>query len=458
MLSRSSKEAIKIALAIVLALCIAIWFQWEKPYWAGIAVAVMAVNETFAHSLQKGRKRFIGALIGFIYAVFLISLFAQDRFLFISFYTILLALSLFMASDEKYGYLFIQSYTVCTILCCMGGFDGAYTFHVIVLRLQETVLGIVVFSCVYKLLWPISTESIFVRQYEALHLTIKQALSDFNNGKLTTGDIEKIQQNTNKLEHLLMLPNNGSYNLQLQHHQWQQRLNEINVIAYLLSKEQNKTQQSKNYLPEIERNVSNDDSVIATQTLLPADLLDIVPVNAKDKPFSYHRTFKQHIKDDALKVSQGVCTFIASVYFWIYLPVPGGYVFPMMAGIFATNLPPLPISVIRDIFWSIIGLGSFYLAQYLLLMPSFTELWQLAAFYFINIVAIWKVFDSARLLIFRVVGVNLLLVLSSGALNLTPSFSFSIPIMMVVYLLTILLIAKTFSSLFHPRESYSITK
>lgn len=33
MLNQSTKEAFKAALAIVIALCLAIWFEWDKPYW-----------------------------------------------------------------------------------------------------------------------------------------------------------------------------------------------------------------------------------------------------------------------------------------------------------------------------------------------------------------------------------------------------------------------------------------
>ncbi|HCG5516570.1 TPA: FUSC family protein, partial [Vibrio parahaemolyticus] len=72
MLSSSTKEAIKAALSIVVAICLALWFQWEKPYWTAIAVAVMALNESFAHSIHKGHNRVCGTLIGIAYALFLI--------------------------------------------------------------------------------------------------------------------------------------------------------------------------------------------------------------------------------------------------------------------------------------------------------------------------------------------------------------------------------------------------
>lgn len=70
MFSASTKEAIKAALSIVIAICLALWFQWEKPYWAAIAVAVMALNESFAHSINKGHNRLLGTLLGIGYAFF----------------------------------------------------------------------------------------------------------------------------------------------------------------------------------------------------------------------------------------------------------------------------------------------------------------------------------------------------------------------------------------------------
>ncbi|XNH06186.1 aromatic acid exporter family protein [Vibrio cyclitrophicus] len=53
MFTASTKDAIKAALSIVIAICLALWFGWEKPYWAAIAVAVMTLNESFAHSINK---------------------------------------------------------------------------------------------------------------------------------------------------------------------------------------------------------------------------------------------------------------------------------------------------------------------------------------------------------------------------------------------------------------------
>ncbi|MEZ9232186.1 FUSC family protein [Vibrio amylolyticus] len=453
MLNHSTKEAIKAALAIVSALCLAIWFEWDKPYWAGITTAVLALNETFAHSLQKGKNRVLGALMGAGYALFLISSFSQDHFLFVVFYTLLLAASLFMASDEKRGYIFVQGYTVCTIICCMGGFDSLNTFDYIILRLLETLLGIGVFTFVYRLIWPVSTESVFSHRYWQLHAELQQAFNYYHHSRLNSETMERIQCSASQLHHLLELPNHGSYDLQYYQHQWLERVREIDVIVHILESLSHKPSDLANYLADIERNLESTWKMPPTEPLLPPDLFEMAQRYSNHKPSLRQRSLKQHIGDDWKKVVQGTSTFLACILAWVYLPVPGGFVFPMIAGIFATNLPPLPTSAIRDAFFGAVGLGGFYLLQYSLIMPSFTELWQLLAFYFINIVAIWKVFDNVRLGIFRVLGVNLLLVLSSSALNLTPYYNIEMPLMMLVYVLIILAIAKLVSDLLTPCET-----
>lgn len=456
MLNHTTKEAIKAALAIVSALCLAIWFEWDKPYWAGITAAVLALNETFAHSLQKGQNRLLGALLGTGYALFLIICFSQDYFLFIVFYTLLLAASLFMASDERSGYIFVQGYTVCTIICCMGGFDSLNTFEYIILRLQETLLGIGVFTVIYRLVWPVSTESVFYRRYWELHTELKQALNHYHHGSLNNETVDRIQTSAKQLHHLLELPNHGSHDLKYYQSQWLERLREINVIVHIIDSVSHKPSALTNYLADIERNLESTWKRPPTESLLPAGLLEIAQRYSSHKPSLRKRSLRQHISDDWKKVLQGTSTFLACILAWVHLPVPGGFVFPMIAGIFATNLPPLPRSAIRDAFLGAIGLGGFYLLQYSLIMPAFTELWQLLAFYFMNIIAIWKVFDTVRLGIFRVLGVNLLLVLSSSALNLTPYYSIEIPLMMLVYVLIILSIAKLFSDLLYRRQERNL--
>jgi hypothetical protein len=54
-------------------------------------------------------------------------------------------------------------------------------------------------------------------------------------------------------------------------------------------------------------------------------------------------------------------------------------------------------------------------------------------------------------MVHRILGVNLLVVLTSGALNLTPVYRIETPLLMLVNILIILMIAKVFTDLFRAR-------
>ena len=55
-LSRKAKESIKTALAMTIAYGIALSMDWDRPYWAGFAVAFISLS-TVGQSLNKGALR-----------------------------------------------------------------------------------------------------------------------------------------------------------------------------------------------------------------------------------------------------------------------------------------------------------------------------------------------------------------------------------------------------------------
>ena len=195
------------------------------------------------------------------------------------------------------------------------------------------------------------------------------------------------------------------------------------------------------------KNLKTFDVLTPEQSLVEGEL----NVMGDHKEVSWHhahRTFVEHLNEDGRKVLQGVSMFITSLLIWIYLPVPGGFIFPMLAGVFSSMVPTMPPSVIKDAFYGVLGTGSVILLQYIFVMPSMTELWALGLFYFLNIMVIWKVFATPKLMVHRILGVNLLVVLTSGALNLTPVYQIETPLLMLVNILIILMIAKLFTDLF----------
>ncbi|WP_139685104.1 FUSC family protein [Vibrio tasmaniensis] len=450
MFNASTKEAIKASLAIVISICLALWFQWEKPYWAAIAVAVMALNESFAHSINKGHNRLMGTLLGTGYAFFLIAMFSQDRFLFLMFFTLFLGTCIFMSSDEKYGYVFSIGFAVCSIISCMGGFDNQITFYFAVLRIQETLLGVITFSIVYRLIWPVTTEQNFVQRFEVSRETLLTAMR--NTDSL---DIEALESNTaniDKLYQLLDLPLNGSYHLKANILDWRLRIHEMaHIQARLLELASDELTQAIDW-PILTEKLEKLE-LLAPHLLLIDDVPFVKSEKINVSWHHEHRTFVQHLNEDGRKVLQGVSMFVTSLLVWIYLPVPGGFIFPMIAGVFSSMLPTMPPSVIKDAFFGVIGTGTIILLQYVFIMPMMTELWQLALFYFINSMVIWKVFATPKLMVHRILGINLLVVLTSGALNLTPVYQIQTPLLMLTTVLVVLMIAKLFTDLFRVKSA-----
>ncbi|MEZ9417401.1 FUSC family protein, partial [Vibrio sp. 10N.286.49.E1] len=114
------------------------------------------------------------------------------------------------------------------IICCMGGFDSQVTFHFAVLRIQETLLGVITFSVVYRLLWPVNTEQNFVQRFENSRNTLITAMRNIKD--LDIEALESNIANIDKLNQLLDLPLTGSYHLKENIQAWRLRINEMALI------------------------------------------------------------------------------------------------------------------------------------------------------------------------------------------------------------------------------------
>jgi hypothetical protein len=152
-LSRKAKEAIKTALAMTIAYGIALQMNWDKPYWAGFAVAFVSLA-TVGQSFNKAANRMLGTLVATIVALTVIGLFPQDRWLFMLILSGWVGFCTYMMGGAKYQYFWNLSGFASIVICVSAGMDSANAFRIAILRSQETGLGILVYSLVAILLWP----------------------------------------------------------------------------------------------------------------------------------------------------------------------------------------------------------------------------------------------------------------------------------------------------------------
>jgi len=163
-LSHDIKESIKTALAMTIVYGVGLHMGWDRPYWAGFAVAFISLA-TVGQSFNKGALRMMGTVMGVLAALTLVALFAQQRWLFILFTSLWVGLCTYMMAGSRHQYFWFLGGFASLIVAVDGGLESEHAFATAMTRLQQTGLGIGVYSLVSLLLWPNSSRG-------GLHATV----------------------------------------------------------------------------------------------------------------------------------------------------------------------------------------------------------------------------------------------------------------------------------------------
>jgi uncharacterized membrane protein YccC len=155
-LTPRTKASIKTALAMTIAYAVALSMGWDRPYWAGFAVAMISLS-TVGQSLNKGTLRMLGTLLAFVVSLTIIALFPQERWWFMVALSAWIGLCTYRMGVSKHTYFWFVAGFVSAIICADAGVDPVNAFDIAVLRVQETGLGILVYTLVSVLLWPAGT-------------------------------------------------------------------------------------------------------------------------------------------------------------------------------------------------------------------------------------------------------------------------------------------------------------
>ena len=148
------KEAIKTALAFVSVFGIAMQLGWLNPYWAGWAVAVVALP-TAGASIRKGVFRVVGTIPGCLAALAIHALAPQDRWVFLLLTCVWVFFTAYlMVSRKKDSYVWTMACYVCLLILLSDLESSANMFESAVFRTVETVMGVVVYTLISVFLWP----------------------------------------------------------------------------------------------------------------------------------------------------------------------------------------------------------------------------------------------------------------------------------------------------------------
>ena len=140
----------------LLALLVAFAFNLDQPRWALITVFIVAQPQS-GLVLAKSFYRILGTLIGAAGALLLVSLFAQERVLFLGTLAIWIGLCTFASKHARnfaaYGFV-LSGYTV-AIVGIPGALDPGNAFYIAVARVTEISLGIIATGAISHLVLPV---------------------------------------------------------------------------------------------------------------------------------------------------------------------------------------------------------------------------------------------------------------------------------------------------------------
>ena len=157
-LSTRTKESIKTALAMVVAYAIALSMGWDKPLWAAFTVAFVSLD-TAGASLNKAALRMFGTLLAGLVALAVIGLFPQDRWAMMLCLSLYLGCCVYKMTSGRHAYFwFVSAFVVLVIIVDSAPTDSLTAFQITMARVQETGMGVLVYSLISAFLWPRSSQ------------------------------------------------------------------------------------------------------------------------------------------------------------------------------------------------------------------------------------------------------------------------------------------------------------
>lgn len=155
------------AISITVSFGLAFLWNLEKPFWAGFTALVISLA-TIGQSLQKSLLRIIGTIGGAIVGLGLLAQWEQSRWFILTVLSLyLMIMVFFIVRSNRNSYLFYTAVVVAMVIVLQTR-AGEAPFMLAIARLEETLLGIVVYTVFALLFWPRSSVLSFQRKIAQL--------------------------------------------------------------------------------------------------------------------------------------------------------------------------------------------------------------------------------------------------------------------------------------------------
>ena len=132
--------------------------------------------------------------------------------------------------------------------------------------------------------------------------------------------------------------------------------------------------------------------------------------------------------------------FWFSVGLWLFIPMQGGVMIVMLSLIFGSVALSLPFVSPRYILMHMIVWSVLALLQYIFILPHLSQIWQLGLFYFINVFVLWFYFNQPQQVFHRLLGCQNLMLMTTSAIQLVPTYSVETSLLTILLLFIGLLV------------------
>lgn len=216
-LSDKLKFSIKVSLSMALAYLIPLSQGWSQASTAAITVMLIAAMGSVGESVIKGAMRVLGTIIGAAIGMTLISLFPQERILYLVILSIIVAIPLYLVRAYKGD----PSIFMLTAITMMLVFKNGEVDDVFIYGLDKTymtIFGIMVYTIVGVFLWPVNIED--TTRENALKLIEAQTrifLERHDSKEKREASLALVVDNEAQLEKSTMDTNSAAINMQQWH-------------------------------------------------------------------------------------------------------------------------------------------------------------------------------------------------------------------------------------------------
>ena len=177
--------ATKTALSLTLAYIIPMAIGWPQPQTAATTVMLIAATGMVSESLQKGVLRILGTLVGAVIGLSLIMLFPQDRMTYLLIVSLVVSAIIYLYNAYQGDSTLFMLTAVVTLMVFNGGdAEGAFLYGVD--RAYMTAFGVIVYTLVGSLLWPVksvdNTRALAAEVGHSFHSAFKRLTQEQSNG------------------------------------------------------------------------------------------------------------------------------------------------------------------------------------------------------------------------------------------------------------------------------------